>query len=169
MNSPEDALNAALEHELRSLQPLPPDPDFMNRLTRRMEEPFADRAPTQKIITFPQDKAPSARSTRNSWIAVAACATLATIAITWNQARLAKEADVIAETPHTPKFIPQSVNSQFHRVQEGGLIVDPEKGVMRKVRFEFNNSQQFIDPVNGSKLEIRYPSTEEILLQEPMQ
>ena len=175
MNSNNDPTMDLLERELRSLQPLPPDPALMLRLQRAMTESMQDRAPTTKIISFPQQSTKEEnRVSMKPWAAVAACAVAATGAITWNQSRLAAENAALANTntvgkPFVPQYVQKSSDSQFHRVQQGELVIDPKNGVMRKLRFEFNNRQQYVDPSSGALLEVRYPSEEEVLIFEPVQ
>ena len=173
MNSNNDPTMDLLERELRNLQPLPPDPAFMNRLQRAMTEPMQDRAPTTNIISFPQKSTKEEnRVSLKPWAAVAACAVAATGAITWNQSRLAADNAALANSagkPFVPQYVQKSSDSQFHRVQQGELVIDPKNGVMRKLRFEFNNRQQYVDPSSGALLEVRYPSEEEVFILEPVQ
>ena len=170
MKPSDNFAHGALETELRSLALLPPDPDLMARLERKMNAP----APGN-IISMPA--APRGKENHvalKPWLAVAACAVVATGAVTWKQRQLSQEHNVITETLPTgispaSQFVPQGTNNQFQRVNTSGLIVDPERGPMRKVRFEFNTSQQFIDPADGTRLEVSYPSHQEILVIEPVQ
>ena len=140
-----------------------------------MSEPLVDRAPTTKIISF-QEAAAAKEANRiavKPWLAVAACAAVVTGGVTWNQARLAKENTIAASqptiTPQVPQYVQKSSQSQFQGVHQAGLVFDPTHGPMRKVRFQFDNHEQFVDPSNGARIEIRYPSQQEILIVEPVQ
>ena len=165
MKSHDDSIFASLERELRSLQPLPPDPDFLGKLERKMQNGPASAPVGNNIVSMPMDN----RGNAKPWLAVAACAVVATGAVAWKHQQLTAEQNSLAGGASGPnQFVPQAVSSQFQRVHAGDLIMDPQRGPMRKVRFEFNNTQQFIDQRNGSRMEFRYPSQQEILVAEPM-
>ena len=165
MKSPDDPIFALLERELRSLQPIPPDPDFLGKLERKMDVSYAAAPAGDNVVAMPTDN----RGNYKPWLAVAACAVVATGAVAWKHQQLRAEQNTLAEAALAPsQFVPQAVSSQFQRVRAGDLIMDPQRGPMRKVRFEFNNTQQFIDQRNGSRMEFRYPSQQEILIAEPM-
>lgn len=172
MNQNEDHLIAQFENELRSLRPLPADPDFMVRLERRMNGPITTPLEGTKIVPFPQTSGSNSnRVPLKPWAAVAACAAVATGAVMWNQSRLANQANVAFVPTPKPKnspYVQQSSNSRFQGVHEAGMVVDPTKGPMRRLRVEFNNQQQFLDTSNGSLFEIIIPSTEEVLIPEPV-
>ncbi len=169
MNSNEDQMIAQLERELLSLAPLPPDPALLLRLERTMHDPVLDRAPAAaKVIPFrkPQPAAMEHNQPNwKPWAAVAACAAVATGAVTWKHGQIQAQNALAA----SPKFISSPVQSQLQRVQQGNLILDPKGGLMRQMRLEINNQQHFEDRVNGALLEIRYPTTQEILVVEPVQ
>ena len=177
MNPNEDLMLAQLERELRSLQPLPPDPTLVSRLERALHDPIMDRAPTaQNIVPFTLPKASPASAGHNQvswkpWAAVAACAAVATGAVTWKHNQLAAlEAGVTAFKPASrTNFIPKGVETQFQNVSQGALVVDPHRGLMRQLRVEFNNQQEFIDVNTGSVMRIVQPVVQEILVSEPVQ
>jgi hypothetical protein len=187
MNPNEDQMLAQLERELFSLQPLPPDPSLMLRLERTLHDPVLDRASTapaaQKIVPFRKANAPVEAATGHNqvawkpWAAVAACAAVATTAVTWKHNQL-KELQANSRfvaggsnSNNGPRsnYIPKNMESKVQGVSSGGLRLDPQRGLMREVRVEFNNQQEYVDPHTGSKLEIRYPSVEEIFVLEPVQ
>ncbi len=181
MNPNEDQMLAQLERELFSLQPLPPDPSLMLRLERTLHDPVLDRAPaSQKIVPFHKPIAPASVAPGHNqvawkpWAAVAACAAVATTAVTWKHNQLKElqaNSRFVAGGSSSPKsnYIPRNMESKVQGVSSGGLKLDPQRGLMREVRVEFNNHQEYVDPDTGSKLEIRYPSVEEIFVLEPVQ
>ncbi len=171
---------AQLEGELRSLQPLPPDPTLVNRIERALHDPILDRAPSaQNIVPFTLPKATPATpavAVHNQiawkpWAAVAACAAVATGAVTWKHNQLAAlDAGITAFKPiNRTNFVPQGVETQFQNVSQGALVVDPHRGLMRQLRVEFNNQQEYIDVNTGSVMRIVQPVVQEILVSEPVQ
>ena len=165
MNSHDDSIFASLERELRSLQPLPPDPDVLGRLERKLQNSLTTAPLGNNVVAMPMDS----RGNYKPWLAVAACAVVASGAVAWKHEQLTAAQNTLVETvPASNQFQPQAVNSQFQGVQTGDLVVDPQRGPMRRVRFEFHNTQQFIDPRDGSRMEFQYPSQQEVLIAEPM-
>ena len=176
MNPNEDQMLAQLERELLSLQPLPPDPALLCRIERALHDPIMDRAPAKKkIVSFPAPVSADAKNQNQvawkPWAAVAACAAVATTAVTWkhNQLEALEKSLALKNADSQSNFIPQGTLSQFRSVQPGNLVVDPQRGLMRTIRVEFNNQQQYVDPATNAVLRIGVPSVQEILVSEPVQ
>ena len=92
MKSPDDPIFALLERELRSLQPIPPDPDFLGKLERKMDVSYAAAPAGDNVVAMPTDN----RGNYKPWLAVAACAVVATGAVAWKHQQLRAEQNTLA-------------------------------------------------------------------------
>lgn len=191
MNENEDHGLAQLERELRSLEPLGPDPLFGARLEKGMAaapsaRPLGGSAPasSRSVLTFP------------TWRRWAPWAVAAAVTVVVTHPRLfhstpeplagteTENSPPVQPTPKTtsiaaananaktavalqPRLIPMGTDRQFRRVRDGGLQVEDNR-LMRRVHLDYNNREQYRDPQNGSTLEVTFPSTEEVWVVEPV-
>lgn len=170
MNDNEDILIAQLERELRSLEPLAPDPLLCGKLERRMEgQPAAEVA----------KKAPASRRTlrefshRHRWAPWAAAAVV-TAAVTVPQFLLRRAAPladngngtepVIASRPGAPPAPPTRSSFQpvrrevvFQDMPPAEIVNDPVRGPVYRVRLNYKENQEFHDPNSNSTLRIQLP------------
>lgn len=156
--NPHDPQLAQLERELHSLLPLPPDPALHLRIQRGLSQRTLETTKPKNVIPL------------KPWLAVAACAVASVGAVTWHQARLANSnAIVSAPSNDQPSgFVQKSSQTQFNDIQQAPIIVDPLHGPMQKVSVQFENREQFENP-KGARIEIHYPSYQEIWVPAPVQ
>jgi len=158
------------EHELRRLEqclqqltPSEPGEDLIARVFSAFELP-ADAAPAEKSAISPA--APSPASWSQPFAAAAAVAIIAGIIAIIGLNRpenragngVAEQAQpVTIDQPHPVGFVPAHAQNAYQGSNFEDIIFTEDRRPVRVVRLQFIDSYTWVNPEDGSRVEIRFP------------
>ena len=159
------------EHELRRLEqclqqlsPSEPSGDLMARVSSAFELPVDAAAPAENSATRPA--APSPASWSQPFAAAAAVAIIAGIIAVIGLNRPEDRAGdgvsgqaepVTIDQPHPVGFVPAHAQNTYQGSNYEDIIFTEDRRPVRVVRHQFLDSYTWVNPEDGSRVEIQFP------------
>jgi hypothetical protein len=174
MSYSDESTTSLMERELKNLRPLAPDPELCLRMERRMQQalhprPTASSAGleqnTAAILPFSTSAASAPLPKSRSWQKLAPWAAAAAVAAVSVPQFFNKPVAVESSQAESVQSKLQKVRAkrQMQHVKEEGIVLDPQQGALRSIRFQYNNNFE-IDNGGGQKLGYQYPTEERMML-----
>jgi hypothetical protein len=169
MNSSEDSNISLLEQELASLRPLPPNPEFMLRLSKRMARatgpaPLLEEN-TAQVTPFGAKTPAKGRSWQKlaPWAVAASVSVAATGGYIINQR--GKGDPVAQQRAERSAALNQVLTAQreVQAVKKEEITILPNQDATRTIRLQYNNHYQVQDG-NGQQFHYHYPTEETIVI-----
>ncbi|MGI9244080.1 MAG: hypothetical protein ACR2RV_25005 [Verrucomicrobiales bacterium] len=160
---PDEQEQHRIEQRLRELSPAEPGEDLATRIFSAFELP-ADAAPAR--LTEPAASAPSTIAWTQPFAAAAAVALIAGVIAIIGFNRQSGDSDqgiadvpggIVVDNSVPVSFVPAHAQNTYRGSQLEDIIFTEDRRPVQIVRHQFTDSYTWVNPVDGSQVEIRFP------------